>query len=334
MDLVEKLESANPALHSCLDDIRKFCVARWKIPYLSWFTNHDVEHSEEIIHLLGQILKPIENQESFLTEHELFVLLASAYLHDIGMQSLKIDGTPINELTPQQYNEIRKRHAQESFDVILKRVMTVERDDFHLPESLDEDYVSSIAFVSKGHSTDFFDEVIEEFKKNPPTPKNRPIRAEMLTALLLIADELDLHNKRADFSKMAQIDVSSYTQLHLFKHHYVNYVSVENGTVKLTLMFPPKSEDYKELIREYIETKLIEQIEKVNPVLKKETANHLHLESKVDIQIKEDSTGCVKRPLPPEVLEELEKILGKKEQAMTEEMRSERTVSDRVNCVV
>lgn len=235
MDLVKRLETKNPSLHNCLQDIKKFCLARWKIPYLSWFTNHDVEHSEEVIHLLGQILKPIENQESFLSEHELFVLLASAYLHDIGMQSLKLDGTPIDELTDKQYIEIRKRHAQESFNVILKRVMTVERDDFHLPESLDEDYVSPIAFVSKGHSTDFFDEVIKEFKENPPTPKNRPIRAEMLTALLLIADELDLHSKRADFSKLAQIDISPYTQLHWFKHHYVNYVGIENGTIKITL---------------------------------------------------------------------------------------------------
>lgn len=92
-------------------------------------------------------------------------------------------------------------------------------------------------------------------------------------------------------------------------------------------MFPPKSEEYKELIHEYIVTKLIEQIEKVNPSLKRETTNLLHLESKIDIQIKEDSTGRVKRPLPPEVLEELKKALGKKEQALPEETRSEKAAS-------
>jgi len=327
MDLLKELESINPALYITLQDIKKFCLARWEVPYLPWFTNHDVAHSEEIIHLLGQLIKPIKSHAQFLNDHELFILLAAAYLHDMGMQSLKIDGIAIDKLTSVQYSEIRKRHSQESFNVILSKVMTVERDNFRLPESIDDDYVSPIAFVSKGHSTDYFDEVIGEFKKNPPTPKNRPIRAELLTSLLLIADELDLHNKRIDFSKKAHFDISSYTQLHWFKHHYVDSVLVDNGTINIVLTFPQNSDVYKGLIQRLIESKLVTQINKVNPIIKKETSNLVHIDPIVNIQIREDSTGRIKRSLPAEVLTELKNELGDTGHTAPLVSRSEKTTS-------
>ncbi len=83
MDLEEKLKQSSD-LSKTLKDIEEFCKRIWRVPLISWFTSHDVSHSKEIIHLLGQILSPIENTSASLTEHELFILLASAYLHDIS----------------------------------------------------------------------------------------------------------------------------------------------------------------------------------------------------------------------------------------------------------
>lgn len=84
MDLEAILLSKNPDLFSSLQDIKKFCSDTWADKLLPWFTKHDGDHSKEIVHLLAQILKPLENHSQFLNEHELFALLASAYLHDIG----------------------------------------------------------------------------------------------------------------------------------------------------------------------------------------------------------------------------------------------------------
>ena len=96
LELKERL-TPYPELSGYLQDIKQFCA--------------DIDHSEEIISLLGQILKPIENHPQFLNEHELFILLASAYLHDIGMQCLKTGGVAIDKLTKDEHEEIRKRHA-------------------------------------------------------------------------------------------------------------------------------------------------------------------------------------------------------------------------------
>ncbi|MBI3813494.1 MAG: HD domain-containing protein [Nitrospinae bacterium] len=260
MDLKEKLKSPNSILYNSLTGIEKFCEDCWKDRLLPWFTNHNYEHSEEVIHLLGQILKPIENHSEFLNENELFILLASAYLHDIGMQYLKIEEKVIDSLTKEDYNLIRKRHAEESYNIIRKPVQKIlERDDFHLPK-IEETYLPSIALVSKGHSTDFFDEAINEFKTNPHTPKSRPMRGELLTALLLIADELDLQCKRVDFPETAKFKLSPYSALHWYKHHYVEYVGIENGSIKITLKFPQNANEYRELFKELLEIKLQEQI--------------------------------------------------------------------------
>ena len=131
MDLEEKLKQSSD-LYKTLKEIEEFCKRIWHAPLILWFTSHDVSHSKEIIRLLGQILSPIENTPAFLDEHELFILLASAYLHDIGMQYLKVENISVDKLTSGEYEIIRKRHAEESYNIILKRVQeSLRRDDFH-----------------------------------------------------------------------------------------------------------------------------------------------------------------------------------------------------------
>ena len=49
--------------------------------------------------------------------------------------------------------------------------------------------------IAKGHGTDFFDDVINGFKENPETPRGREPRCELLTALLMVGDELDLQGE-------------------------------------------------------------------------------------------------------------------------------------------
>ena len=311
MDLEENLkQSSDPSLFRTLKDIEVFSMNTWCTLLLPWFTSHDVSHSREIIHLLGQILSPLENTHQSLSEHELFILLASAYLHDVGMQFAKVEGISIDKLTSKEYETIRKRHAEESFDIILKRVkQSLDRDDFHLP-TIEEEYLPVIAWVSKGHATEFFEEAIQHFQENPATPRNRPVRGKLLAALLLIADELDLQCKRAKFSETSKFDLSDFSAVHWYKHHYVSHVEIKNGAVSLTLTFPEEADEYKGMIKELIEAKLKAQIDQVNPVLSEATSGLLHLSNIINIQIKTDDTST-KRPLPVGALAELKKMVKK-----------------------
>jgi len=319
MDLEQKLKSLSSELSDCLRDIKKSCTEIWKNPLLVWFTNHDVKHSEEISYLLGQILEPLENDSKFLNEHELFILLASVYLHDIGMQFFKIEGKTINELTEKEYDEIRIRHAQASYDIILKRVGDyVKRDDFHLP-NIYEEYLRPIALVSKGHATNFFEDVIEEFESDPAYTKNRKIRGELLTSLLMIADEFDMQGKRVDFDNLGKFDISDYSTLHWFKHHYVDFIKIQKGIVKLKLKFPQDSESYQDLFNELITTKLEKQIANVNPILREFTDGKLTISENIQTGIGIDKTKT-KRPLPAGALSELRKELGNSDLSKSDNM--------------
>ena len=311
IELLEELKNRNDKLFQCLQNIRNFSVeVVWKDRLLPWFTNHNTEHSEEIIFILGHILEPLKSTSDFLNEHELFMLLASAYLHDIGMQYLKVESISVEQLTEKDYEEVRRRHAEESYNIILKTVEdSVVRDDFHFP-TIDEQYIPVIALVSKGHSSDYFDQIVREFKDDPRTPKGRPCRGELLTALLLIADELDLQCKRVEFSELAKYTLSAYSRVHWFKHHYIDTVDIKDGNIAITLRYPSNPEGYEHLIREFIESKLVQQIKRVNHVLRGSTSGLLHLNETITVELKQETTG-VKRAMPPEVLQELKKLMNK-----------------------
>ncbi len=306
---LENYLASNPKLSQSLDDIKQFCAKIWKDRLLPWFTNHDISHSEEIISLLGQILKPLEEHKQFLNDHELFILISSAYLHDIGMQKLKVGDITVEELTEKNYDDIRKWHAEESSKIILQKISDVQkRDDFQLPD-IDEEYIPIIAQVVKGHSTEYFDDVVKEFEKNPATPKNSPIRGELLTALLLIADELDLQCKRVDFTETAKFNLSNYSKMHWFKHHYVDFINIKKGLINITLKLPTSSYDNSNLINDLISYKIKKQLELVNSYLLEQTDGLLHLTG-LAIKVTEDKSG-VKRKLEPEIISIIKNKLQK-----------------------
>ncbi len=307
-DLLAKI--VTPQLKKQLREICAFAEKFWEKPFLYWFTNHDVEHSKEIIRRIEQIIVPLEGTDKALNEHETFILLASAYLHDIGMQYLKYEGKSPENFTAQDYNAIRKLHAQSSYELIRKGITAkLDRDDVHFPD-LSKQYIPIIALVSKGHSGDFFEEVVNHFEKTPYSPDNCEVRGGLLTALLLIADELDLHARRANFDNLKNYTPSSYTFSHWYRHHYVEHVAVVESSVKLLFEFPDNAGDYASLVISAIETKIEQQISFVEDTIRKATGRIL-LNRKVEIN-QRVNPETHRRSMPEGVQAEFRKLLDDK----------------------
>jgi len=315
LDFLFSKIKAFPSLFEDLLKIQIFCKELWRQKLMIWFTNHDYKHSEEVIYILGQILKPLEPYEKeFLNEHELFILLSSAYLHDIGMQSLKIDNNiSIDQLTTQHYNYIRKKHAEESFNIIMRSVIeSINRDEIHLPK-IDVDYIPYIALISKGHSTDYYDEVINLFQsKEYNTIKNRDIRGKFLTSLLMFADELDLTRNRVDMTLLEQINLSNLSKIHWFKHYYTQKIYVSNKTIYIQLVFSDNSNNYKSLFEKMIRDKLEEQLNRINKILAESTNGLLSFNNKIEIS-STINRYISNRQFPIELLEDLKKQVFSKD---------------------
>ena len=76
----------NEVKHSrliALRDAVKPILANNLLPY---FTAHDVEHCDRVTTVIDAFIEPFQSAANRLTDDELFVVYAAAYLHDIGMQ--------------------------------------------------------------------------------------------------------------------------------------------------------------------------------------------------------------------------------------------------------
>src|SRR5689334_12503955 len=126
-ELRTSCEHADPPLdlYKRLERVRASAEKIWEVQRLAWFTDHRAAtHSRKIIDHLGNLLVHLQSTAQKLTPHELYVLLAACYLHDIGMQDFKTeDGRGVDQLTPQDYNQIRKAHPRRARELIIARTL-------------------------------------------------------------------------------------------------------------------------------------------------------------------------------------------------------------------
>jgi HD superfamily phosphodiesterase len=79
-----------------------------------------LDHSKRIIEIFGKLL---QGHSNLLNKHEIFILLASAYLHDIGMQSPRHAGLPDkSEYTIEDLEKVREKHHEASAQIIIESV--------------------------------------------------------------------------------------------------------------------------------------------------------------------------------------------------------------------
>jgi len=293
LELKTSCEEAKPRLdlYDRLERVRASAEKIWEVQRLSWFTDHRAAtHSRKIIGHLGNVLIHLQNSRQKLTPHELYVLLAACYLHDIGMQDFKTeDGRGVDQLTPKDYNQIRKAHPSRARELIIDRTLwRGDRDSFRIDLDDDAQYLVPIALVSQGHGSNFFADTVKELRRLPHRPGNLPFRGDLLTALLLMGDELELHESRANFPK--EYTLSPLALLHNHIHHYVTGVEVMDGRtpkhrhIRLIMEFPKDSDDYRTEVSRWLTTKLSKQCELTKPIFEMTTQGELSWDSVVEIR--------------------------------------------------
>ena len=159
LDLEERLKAEDlPSLglSGRLDRIR-ICADRiWNVPRLAWFTDHSASrHSRRIVQLLGALVEELQGGPQALTRSELYVLLASAYLHDIGMQDFALDGRGLEEFGIVDYDLVRTRHPERAKELIVRRALSLDRgrDLFRIDIDDELQYLLPISLVSQGHGS-------------------------------------------------------------------------------------------------------------------------------------------------------------------------------------
>jgi hypothetical protein len=231
----------NPDLQSKLDSIKRAASKIWKAPkLLRHFTNHGIKHSENIIRILNLILEDMSTMKNELSEHEIFILLAASYLHDIGMQSAYHAGLPYKaDYSLEDKKIIRDKHHETSAKMIRESVdpRAERRVNCGLQDCVNPNYVNFIAILSESHRMNK-PEIYSDKLNDDYLMTGEKIRIRLLVSLLRLADELDRDYRRVNLDELKLWDIPTESKMYWWIHHYTKAISIENGRIKILFRVP------------------------------------------------------------------------------------------------
>lgn len=220
-------------LKTCLGTIRESAKLVWTRLILGHYTNHGIDHSERIIEKIGKLL---EDRKDLLNDYERFILLAAAYLHDIGMQSPTYAGLDLKpNYTLQELDQIRTKHNESSEKMINDSISG--KLDFSLGLEQCNEFAKYIAILARYHR----EEDITKLKVT--SIANKKIRMPFLASLLRLGDELDSDFSRVNINILKLIDIPVESKFHWWAHHYVQSIYIENGIITIIFRFPKEYQE-------------------------------------------------------------------------------------------
>jgi translation initiation factor 2B subunit (eIF-2B alpha/beta/delta family) len=254
-----------------LDTIRKQVTKKWHdfrtienidlYPYPS----HDHNHCRSTEKVLDELI-PEENWKK-LDYFEIFLLKASIWLHDIGMQPKILDeDEKVNFSNPKKaqsyFQEIRGKHAQRSAIFIDERLKDLDLDD------LGDAYIDILKKICLAHGHRAHQKLhqLKWIQDN--------IRIQLLIAYLRLADAL--HIPRAPdpraLKKFLSIGIDTVSRFHWLKSKYGNRIMCDPVNFKINFLLKhPKGIKKREMqhIVDLVVKTLQDELDSIKEILSK-----------------------------------------------------------------
>jgi hypothetical protein len=260
-------------------DVDKLIQIRGAQPFNPYFTAHGIPHIRNVMRYAGFFINALKHTSAKLNDDEVFVLSAAVWLHDVGMMVAKDN---------EDENVTRKLHNIRSYEYIIRnhQDLGLSQGDLYIP----------VARVAKAHR----DIDLEDDKYNNYTCFKDPIRLRLLSAILRIADALDVGNARAPDEVREKLSMSftKENEFHWIKHKYVSCTTSkiqesEQGQICLQLNIIthiPTEEYSKRIIEPYVIAPIKEELKGVEYLFNQ---NGLFLEIKEINSIDDEITSCL-----------------------------------------
>jgi hypothetical protein len=278
--LLADLQQWEPELATSAERVAHEVAEWWTLPHLAWFTDHGPRHSRRVAEYAEQLTQLPIREATKLRLLERYILYVAALMHDMGMQDLRGAGKPLGELGPEDFQQVRHQHADKSSERLL-----AEGRRFGLPD--DDRLIEVVAFVARGHGTSYYRDSVKVLSTRTSV-RGQEVRGPLLAALLLMADELDLHYERTSPLPDDQAELSPISLAHAFKHECVTNAEPKiqpNGDIQihLRLSFPVTTSESTQLdIERWIVVKLQQQI----GLTEEEIREGLHAQARFDRKIR------------------------------------------------
>ncbi len=257
-----------------VENVRAAAARIWKTPLHRYYNDHTVDHSERIIALLDGLTAGVMGTDKKLSPGEVFVLLAAAYLHDIGMQNEQFAGGDLEA--------IRAAHHEQTAEMIY-RVWEDPANAVNLALGDDPALVEAVALVAQAHREGAAHRKVDlsSAEYDPLPHGGETLRLRLLGALIRFADELDIDHRRVDLEQIKLMNLPVESQLHWCKCHYVSGVSIVDETIQITYRLPRDRPDYEQLIVPLVERDIRQKLADLEPIFRQHSVKVAMGESSV-----------------------------------------------------
>jgi hypothetical protein len=254
----DALTIGNRSLRSRLDMIMYEVPYFWDQRSYTHFTNHGPTHSERISRKIAQLAQELP-ADQHLSDDEIFIISAAAWLYEIGMQSPNLyeeygfDPRPDPNalLSFEQLQKIRENKHLLTYRLIVDSV----RGNYYRGPLLRlgltnpaDDYVRAIAEVCKGCSTEPLDSIL------PTMPVSGIIvRIRLLVALLRLADQLYIENQRVNLDRLEAAPLPPLVKARWWMYHYTQTLPIDRGKIRFHYLLPSVHRPFLGHIRTLIE---------------------------------------------------------------------------------
>jgi hypothetical protein len=222
---------------------------------LPHFTDHSVAHSDSLVELADQLIAPLQQSPDALSQEELQILYSACYLHDIGMQYENADKTQVisNLNLTQPWKDLsentRRLILRQYHGAISAEMIAMSFRATHAPIGIqlkEDHYAKYVAPICEGHTLDTTALRYQEIIKDGPG-----IRTSLLSAVLRLADILDLSRRRANVDKAQTLSLELESQMHWWRHYFTEGVAIDPGDKTVTVWFDfptTRFEEYKRIV--------------------------------------------------------------------------------------
>lgn len=243
-------------IHEEIERIWRSCGSSY--PYLP----HDDTHCERVEERIYQLI-PKEKFKQPLSQEEIFLLLASVWLHDVGMcpELFEYDKREPRDLeeTKDRNSKVRKEHAERSEKYVKENGERLRLTDIE---------INHLMRICKLHRHKAYKELYSEqwIEDN--------VRRPLLIAYLRFADALHIPQRAEakEFKLYLSFGMGSISRFHWFKSTYAHNISILPNEFKIVIVLkrPPTilAEDMQPL-EDLLQREVQDELDSIKDILSK-----------------------------------------------------------------
>jgi len=272
----------NSILSVLIDKLKKDYLPFWQI-HAPHYTDHGERHCENVERKLDEIIP--ESIKKDLNQYEVFILLCSVWLHDIGMMVCE-EGESIED--------VRLKHHQRAPKVIYERFSELFNES-------ERAVIGEIARAHRDIDVSTLDETRTLERGNLGSQK---IRIQLLAALLRLADACDIIRTSSSLSKITTLPEEAKFYHSLYTR--ISGIAFEHGRSIIEVDMLAENESEKEVLRKFVVDKIRSELQSIQEVLMN---NGIHY-FKVNEKFCKPPESMASIKVPPEMMKKIQEDMS------------------------